>query len=72
MLVGLKKDIRDNPEMLKNLQEKGEVPVTPEEGYEMAKRTACMAFIETSSYKLENVTQAHESKYDLSQNSNTV
>lgn len=61
LLVGLKRDLRSDQKFIEQyLKPKNMVPVTIQEGFEMAKRNACMGYYETSSINLENVVQLHE------------
>ena len=49
LLVGLKTDLRDNPETISKLKEKNQVPVTFKNGVKLAKSLGAMQYLECSS-----------------------
>ncbi len=48
VLCGTKKDLLDNAELLKKLEERGEKPIASEESQELAKKLNAYAFVECS------------------------
>ena len=60
ILVACKKDLRNDPNTLKQLADNhGTIPISYEEGYNLAQLCKFDAFIETSALKNENVTKVH-------------
>lgn len=55
ILVGTKKDLRENPDFLERLQANGELPVSAEDGEAMAKHVGAQAYLECSSLTQEGV-----------------
>jgi len=48
LLVGTKLDLREDPEKLESLKEKGLAPITPEQGADMAKEIKAVKYMECS------------------------
>ena len=57
ILVGLKKDLRTDPEMLARLAEKRQHPVTPEEAQKLCKELGCVKYLECSARTQEGLQQ---------------
>jgi len=57
ILVGTKKDLRDDPSMVSTLQQKGMTPVTREQGEQMAREIGAVCYIEVSSLTSENIKE---------------
>lgn len=60
ILVGAKVDLRDKPDVLQNLEKKGQKPVTREQADAMRKEIGALAYIETSALTGANVPDAFE------------
>ncbi len=58
VLVGTKKDLRDDPETNMRLAQKGLAPITTEAGMAMAKEMGCEAYAETSALTREGLDSA--------------
>jgi Ras-related C3 botulinum toxin substrate 1 len=48
ILVGTKLDLREDPEKLESLKEKGLSPITPEQGQDMAREIKAVCYMECS------------------------
>lgn len=60
ILVGLKKDLREDRAMLKKLQEKGTTPVTTEEGQALAKFVKAVTYVECSAKTQDGVKEVFD------------
>lgn len=47
-MVGTKLDLREDPEKLESLKEKGLSPITPEQGQDMAREIKAVCYMECS------------------------
>lgn len=61
ILVGNKKDMRNDPDVLENLNEYNLKPVTYEEGYELSQKIGAYEFFECSSKTRESVGKVFQS-----------
>jgi len=66
ILVGNKKDLRNNPDALAELAERKQTPVTYEEGQEMSKKVGAAEYLECSAMTKLNVDVLFESAARLS------
>jgi len=57
VLVGTKKDLRDDPETVSRLKEKGMAPLTPEQGETTAKKIGAAKYMEISSLRGEGLKE---------------
>lgn len=53
ILVGTKKDLRNNNEWVQRLKTEGKEPITPESGEELAKQVGAMKYVECSALTQE-------------------
>lgn len=60
VLVGLKKDLRDDANTIKDLEEEGEAPITFEQGQKLASETGAAAYVECSALKRDGVQEVFE------------
>ncbi|KAJ3127437.1 GTP-binding protein Rho1 [Nowakowskiella sp. JEL0407] len=60
ILVGCKKDLRTDPNIIQNLARIGQRPVEPEQAYEVAKRIGAHRYLECSAKSGEGVQQIFE------------
>ena len=58
--VGLKKDLRDDTNTIKDLEEQGEQPVSLEQGRKMGNETGAVEFLECSALKRDGVQEVFE------------
>ncbi|KAI9207484.1 Rho GTPase Rho1 [Polychytrium aggregatum] len=61
ILVGCKKDLRNDPSTLRALAARNERPVLPDEGQAMANRIGAYRYVETSAKNREGVREVFES-----------
>jgi len=57
MLIGTKKDLRNNADILAKLQRSGQQPITPEEAQQMAKQIGAIAYRECSALTREGLKE---------------
>ncbi|XP_078514787.1 rho-related GTP-binding protein RhoG-like [Lissotriton helveticus] len=57
LLVGTKKDLRHNPEVNEELQEKSQAPITPAQGVSLAKEIRAVRYMECSAFDQEGVRE---------------
>ncbi|KAJ1120599.1 hypothetical protein NDU88_008761 [Pleurodeles waltl] len=57
LLVGTKKGLRHNPEVVKELQEKNQAPVTPAQSLSLAKEIHAVRYVECSALDQEGVRE---------------
>jgi len=57
VLVGLKKDLRDDPETIEELGKKHQKPVTKDQGEKMANEIGALRYVEVSAKTGENVNE---------------
>ncbi|XP_051522408.1 rho-related GTP-binding protein RhoG-like [Myxocyprinus asiaticus] len=57
LLVGTKIDLRDDPEVLKKLQEKNLTPLTQQQGVALARKIQATKYLECSALTLEGVEE---------------
>ena len=60
ILVGLKSDLRDDPQMLAKLREKNLTPITTEEGQALAKTIKALTYVECSAKTQEGVKEVFD------------
>ena len=60
VLVGLKKDLREDENTIKDLEDEGQKPVTFEQGQKMANDTGAVQFLECSALKRDGVQEVFE------------
>jgi GTPase SAR1 family protein len=60
LLIGLKSDLRDNPQTLEELVKTGEVPVSAAEGEAMAKEIGAVAYMECSATANEGIVSVRD------------
>lgn len=60
ILVALKKDLRDDDNVIKDLQESGQSPVTVAQGNKLASETGAADFLECSALKRDGVQEVFE------------
>eukprot|EP01091_Cochliopodium_minus_P009722 TRINITY_DN2455_c0_g1_i3.p1 TRINITY_DN2455_c0_g1~~TRINITY_DN2455_c0_g1_i3.p1 ORF type:complete len:156 (+),score=42.42 TRINITY_DN2455_c0_g1_i3:205-672(+) len=59
-LVGLKLDLRNDPNVLKELQERNSSPISYEMGLKKSKEFGCLGYMECSSLTRENLLEMFE------------
>ncbi|KAJ1120598.1 hypothetical protein NDU88_008761 [Pleurodeles waltl] len=57
LLVGTKKDLRNNTEVIKELQKQDQAPVTSQQGTTLAKEISAVRYMECSALNQEGVTE---------------
>ncbi|KAI1125242.1 P-loop containing nucleoside triphosphate hydrolase protein [Nemania abortiva] len=57
ILIGLRKDLRFDPETLEDLQKTGQRPVSPEEGEDMRRKIGALSYIECSAKTSEGIDE---------------
>jgi small GTP-binding protein len=60
VLVGTKTDLRDKPETIERLSERGMSPITFEEGTRLARAIGATKYMECSSYTQEGIKEAFD------------
>ncbi|KAJ1675372.1 hypothetical protein EV182_001403, partial [Spiromyces aspiralis] len=60
LLVALKKDLREDKETIKQLEQDGQMPTTPAMGEAMCKKIQARAYLECSAKRLEGVQEVFE------------
>mgnify|MGYP001088088567 CR=1 FL=1 len=60
ILVGTKLDLREDPEKLESLKEKGLAPITPEQGEDMAKEIKAVKFLECSALSQKGLKEVFD------------
>ncbi|KAF2668679.1 ras-domain-containing protein [Microthyrium microscopicum] len=60
ILVGLKKEQRTNSSTIEDLHKTGQVPVTMDQGEDVAKRIGAVAYLECSAFTGEGVTEVFD------------
>jgi GTPase SAR1 family protein len=60
ILVGLKKDLREDKAMLKTLQSKGVNPITTEEGSALARQIKAITYVECSAKTQDGVKEVFD------------
>src|SRR5690349_17920696 len=60
LLVGTKMDLREDPEIVKRLSEKNQLPITTEQGLEKAKQMNAIGYVETSALEGTNMYKIYE------------
>jgi len=60
ILVGTKKDLRDDPKINSHLALKGMAPITQEAGEALAKKLGCVTYVECSAYTQEGLREAFQ------------
>ena len=65
ILVGLKKDLQNNPEVIRELQHRRESPVTDSQAQEVANSIGAAKFYACSAYLNEGVREAFEGSVRL-------
>eukprot|EP00698_Gefionella_okellyi_P017585 TRINITY_DN5168_c0_g1_i2.p2 TRINITY_DN5168_c0_g1~~TRINITY_DN5168_c0_g1_i2.p2 ORF type:complete len:199 (-),score=37.00 TRINITY_DN5168_c0_g1_i2:883-1479(-) len=60
ILVGLKSDLRDDPQMLQKLREKNLSPITNEEGHALEKQIKALTYVECSAKSQEGVKEVFD------------
>ena len=68
LLVGLKTDARENPEVIRALADKGQQPVTVEQARDIAKKIDAAGYVECSALTQEGLSDCFKEAVNLALN----
>jgi len=60
ILVGTKLDLREDKETVDRLREKGQSPITPDQGHNLAKDIGCVQYMECSALTQKGLKQVFD------------
>ena len=60
ILVGLKQDLREDPELIQRLRGRNQIPINSNQGFELAKRMNCAKYVECSALTQSGIRTVFE------------